>query len=543
MDFLAKHIIGLDLHDYSGQLVELKVLKDKISLEAYNRIPIPQNVIKDGDIINEGEFRNLINNLIQTANPQASESRDIAIIFPSSKIFTHIFSFPANLSREEIRTAIPFEAESVIPFSIQDVYWDFTILENEEKSTKKNPRQQILFASVMKYTADKYTEILQSLGLNPVLFGTDAESLFYGIERQLEAGKNSLIIDINTLSIDYLLLKNKTIKHYFSANHGGKHLIKKLSEEFQIPESAILEKKEKGALDKNYLPAINKFIEKNYKTAQKIIEDKKSLVNKVDNIYLTGEFLNLPGFHDIAKKYFPNQQIIIGDPRKYLTIDPNKFKPLENSANSIPYSTYFINAVGIGLRTLTSNGINLLSDSFRESTKIRKNHFLVGITSVCMAAISLAIATTMFFNHQDLAYQRLSLEIKKNNIAQILYGTRYQEIYREIESFNKEVSELSAIDSTLFSFPAAIEKIEKLLPAGITLTQINFSDEDLTIELTGIAETRNQLLETHKNLKTAEFIEQVITPISNYDEKYKISFVIKLKLLFKELEKYGADAT
>ncbi len=542
MSFLPKHIVGIDFHDYSGQLVELKFVKDKTYLEAYNRIPIPQNVIKDGDIINETEFKNLLTKLLQTANPKAIESREIAIIFPSSKIFTHIFSFPGNLNRDEIRTALPFEAEGVIPFSMNDIYWDFTVLEND--STKTQSRQQVLFASVMKYTADKYTEILQSLELTPILFGIDTESLFFGIKKQLEPGKNSLIMDINTLSIDYLLLKNQTIKYFFSGNKGGKSLIKKLSEEFQTPEATILDKKEKNALEKTYFPTISKFIERNYKVGQKIIEEKKSLVGKVDNVYLTGEFLNLPGFYEFAQKAFPDKKIHIGDPRTYLTVNADQFNPPKAEEKGTPYSTYFINAVGIGLRALDKNeGINLLSDSFRESTKTKKHHLLMGISAILMTIISLTTATFLFFKHQDLFYQRLSLEIKKNNVTQLLYGTRYQDIYKEIENFNKEVAELSAIDNSLFTLPGTIDKIYKLLPEGIEITSINFTDSDLTIELTGIAATREALLQTHQNFKTAEFIEQVITPISNYDEKFEISFSLKLKLLFKELEKYGTSTT
>lgn len=544
MNFFSKKIVGIDIHDYSAQVVELKKKGEKVSLEAYNRAIIPEGVIKDGEILKEEDLKTLIVKLLKEANPKPIETDRVAIVFPASKVFTHIFKFPITLEDTEIKESLPFEAEKIIPFSIQDVYWDYTILEKNDPKMK-HASKSVLFSAIPKEIADKYVQLLGSLKLAPQLLGAEIESLKYGLAKQIESNTANLLIDIGSLTTNYLITKNDKIKYFFSSNKGGKNLINLLTKEYQIAESAILQQKEENKFDKKYLPHLNIFIGDTYKVARKIIKEAETRVEigRIDNIYLTGEFLNLPNFYTIAKEYFPDKKIFIGDPRKYLIINAAKFKAMETQKESYYYSTYFVNSVGIALRgimTKLSNGINLLPDYLKESMSNRKYTLICSIGAVAMCAISLFIGTFIFFKHQNLNYERLNLELQKAPIEKMMYGTRYQEIKEAVIEFNKEVNDLSNIESKLFSVPQLFEDINSFIPEGIKITGLKFLDSDLTIELTGIAETRDVLLELNQKFRDAQFVEKIITPISSFDEKYKISFGIKLQLLFKELTKYGA---
>lgn len=539
-------MIGIDFHDYSAQLVELKLVNNQFHLESYNRITIPPSVIREGEIVQEDNLKLALTNLLKTANPRPIESKNIAVIFPSSKVFSHIFTFPANLNEEDVKKSLPYEAETVIPYSINDVYWDFTTLYKENPKLQ-HASQQVMFVAIIKETADKYVDLLRSLDLVPSLLGVDVESLQYGIRQQADPTKPSLIIDIGTLATNYLILQNGIIKHYFSENSGGKHLINEISREFQTPEILVLEQKEKGTLDIKYQTQITEFLAHRYKTGIKILNSyllKHNLTN-ISDIFLTGEFLNLPQYKELAEEHIGKGKFAIGDPRKYLIIENNKFENNQNtSSNTIPYSTYFINAVGIAARGLlhqNGKGINLLPDSLKESYLNRRYSLSMAISSILIAIISLSVTVFLFFQHQNLTYTRLTFEIQKSAIDKVIFGTRYQEIRREIDSFNKEVSELSEINNSLFSLPKTMENINKLIPKEIKITAMEYSDMTLSFDIAGIAETREALLKTHQNLKSAPFIEEVITPISNYDAKSNISFTLTIKLIFKELPRYGTN--
>lgn len=544
MEFLNKSIVGIDFHDYSAQIVELKFHNGMISLEAYNRINIPPNIISNGDIVKEKELKIIIQKLFETANPKPIATKEVAIIFPAAKVFTHIFNLPANLSNDELKKALHFETQNVIPFALQDIYWDFTVIE-ENPSDNKKQTKNVLFAGIMKKIADKYISLLQSLQLTPYLFGINAEALKYGIIKQLTHQDSVLIIDINSLSINYLILKNNTIKHYFSANRGGKHLIASLSKEFQIKEVELIEQKEQNSFRKDYLPIIQKFIENNYNIAQGIMmeTEKDENIGPIKEIYLTGEFLNLPDAYKIAQEKFPDKKISIGDPRKYLDINVTKFNPLKDDKGSKYYSTHFINAVGIGIRTLLADpreGINLLGDSLKENFGQKRKNFYFALASILICILCLFTASFIFFEHQTLGYNRSTLEVKKSNIDKIIYGTRYQEITDSIKNFNIELNELSQIDGKLFSLPITLQSIFELIPSEIKISEFSFDNKDLTIDISGVAQGRDVLLKTTQALKDFELIKEVITPISNYDQKYNISFSLTLILNTKFLPKYGS---
>lgn len=546
MRFFPKKIVGIDIHDYSAQVVELKLFKEKISLEAYNRILISPGVIHNGEILKIDELRLILAKLLKEANPKPIKANKIAIVFPSAKVFSHIFTFPVILGEDEIREALPYEAEKVIPFAIKDVYWDFTVLEAESRE-KKHASKYVLFSAIPKEIADKFVELFAPLKLAPCLFGAQIEALKYGLIKQVDILQNDLIINVGTLSVDYLILKGSTIKHFFSSNKGGKHLIASLVKEFQSPENTIIDQKENNLLDAKYLPLINVFLAEHFKIGDKIIKEaeKKSDIGRINSIYLTGEFLNLPNFIEITKQYFPNKNIYIGDPRKYLDINVNKFKSLEKGKDAIYYSTYFINAVGVALRgliTAIGNGINLLPDKLRESFANKKMALILAVSAVAMSCIALFIGTGMSFMHQNLIFERHNLEIQKTAVDKMLFGIRYQEIRDAIIKFNEEVNTMTNIEKTIFSMPVLIDDIKKIMPPGIKLTNLKYNDIDLTVEISGIADTREDLLELNKNFKESALINKVITPISNYDEKQNISFNIKIELIFKELPKYGASA-
>lgn len=546
MSFIPQKIVGIDFHDYSAQVVELKHSGGKGVLEAYNRVELPPEVIQNGEIHKPEELKDHLRKLLQKANPGPVDSKNVAVVFPPSRVLTHIFTFPANLDEKEIAKSIPFEAETIIPYAITDIYWDFMVLEKEEKG-KKHASQRVLFAAITKETADAYVDILEAVGLSPSLFAIHSETLKYALSSQMEDEKTNMIIDMESLSVNYQVIHNGILKHYYSTNEGGKRLFQEIAKELQVPEKSIVQEKEKDKLSKMpNLPRVNEFIEKNYKRGQKIMEEQiaSKRATKIDNIYLTGEFLNFPNFFDTAQTYFPNQKIILGDPKMGLKIDEQRFIPPDGKEEKIPYSIYFANTIGVALRGISDvgidHGINLLPDRLKEGFASRKNGIFVAIMSVLMTIITLALGTFFAFQYQSLTYDRLHLEMQKASVEKLLYGTRYQQIRDGIIQFNSEVEDLTKIDQTLFSTPDLISKIKDQIPSGVEITSIKFMDSELKVGITGIAKSRSNLLATQANFEKAEFVNKVVAPISNFDEREELSFLLEIELQFTELNQYGA---
>ncbi len=536
MFLIPKKIVGLDFHDYFAQVIELKSSGKNTVLTSFNRVSIPPNIIKDGEILNRDELKKILSMFLETANPQPIRSKKVVCSFPAKKVFTHIFTFPSTLTEKELKKAVPFEAETVIPFSMQDVYWDIRILYKDEQD-KKHASQSVLFACVPKSVADSYTDLLTSMGLTPLAFTIPAECAEYALKKQLPKDKNSFVIDVGSLVTTYSIFEKGVLKNSFMSLQSGRSLILNMSKKYQVQESELIDQKEKNSFDKIYLPEVVNFVRETLAEGQKILS--KTIVS---DIFITGEFLNLPEFYETAKKTFPNQNVSFGDPRIGLDIDYNKFLPLDKKTGAVPYSIYFTEAIGLALKGLVqkiNDGMNLLPDKLRESFSSKKISAAIGISSVLLTVLVLTTATFVTLKHQELGYQRVDIEVKKEALQQMIYGTRYQAIKEAINSFNNEVSALSEIQSVLFSVPALLDDITFLIADGVHLLSINFNDADLSLEMSGIADNRESLLQTQKNLEEAPFVEELIAPLSNFDTKIDISFVMKVKLKFNELKKYG----
>ncbi|MFA6528253.1 MAG: pilus assembly protein PilM [Candidatus Gracilibacteria bacterium] len=542
MKFFPKTVVGIDLHDHLVQLIVLRKHNGDISLEGYNRMTIPTGIIKDGSIEKDEDFKQILIDLFRKANPKPVIASDVAILLPTRTTFIHIFSFPANLSKKDIINAIPYEAEMVIPFAMQDLYWDFLILENEKTSY-----QYVLFAAVPKKVGDKYTQILGSIGITPSLYGINAETLKYALRKQLPINKSSLIIDIGALSTNYLILKGDIIKYFISSNEGTSQLIQEISKKFNVENDHLFENWEQCKTDKRYAETINEFIKAKYRMAVAIIMEKQDKNEEIQDIFLTGEFSNLPEFYDLAKVKFVGRQVHIGDPKVGLKIEDEKFlSQVKKKDLKIPYSIYFTNAIGVALKKLemkTDEGINLIPRWLKKSFASRRTAILIVTASVLMSMLSLFIAGFIVYKHQQLNYQRTILEGKKSNIELTLYGTRYQEVKTELDTFNNEVMILRNIDNGLFSVPTVLEDIYSFIPEdGISITSVKFNDTDLYIEIAGIASTREKLLELQRNAEASILISQAEIPLASYDKKTKIPFQLNLYLDFTQLPQYDTSS-
>ncbi|MDP2643002.1 MAG: pilus assembly protein PilM [Candidatus Peregrinibacteria bacterium] len=535
MSLFSKKIIGLDFHDYYAQVVEMELSGNVNSLLAFNRVVIPPQVIRDGEIVNQEELKNIITTLLETANPKAIKVKNVICSFPERKVFTHIFKFPVELNPKEIEKALPFEAENVIPFLVKDIYWDFRILHKDPPKTP-HASQYVLFASVQKQVADSYVKLLTSAGLNPYAFTIHAECVENALKNQIERIPSSLVIDIGYLATTYSVFNRSELKNVFTSMESGKGLVKELAEESQLQEFEIINQKEKNNFDPSFIPQIEKF-------ENKIFEETKVIIKDIDvkTIFLTGEFLNLPGFYDNAKKAFPDKEILPGDPRLGIKADADKFTPLDKNKGAFPYSVYFSTAIGLAVKGLNAKdtGINLLPDRLKASFASKKLSLLLVLISISLAIVSLVLSTLVILKHQEFSFQRVDSEGEKSSLQQLIYGTRYQEIKRAITDFNSEVTALTTIQSSLFSVPELLKNIVGSIPKGATISSLEFNNQDLTVNISGIANTRETLLNTRKKLEEEPYVEKVIAPLSNFDEKENISFILKLELKFNELKPYA----
>ncbi|MEK7146204.1 MAG: pilus assembly protein PilM [Patescibacteria group bacterium] len=546
-NFGSKTTVGLHFHDEWVDLVELRKQGREVVLETYSRKPIPAGVIVNGEIKDKEQLQAVLLDAFQNANPHPAEQKNVALKLPARVVFSHIFKLPLKLHAKEVKQAVGYEAETIVPFQISELYWDYRILEKDDPK-KKNASQYVLFSSVPKTIADEYAQMLESIGIHPQMFGAPIDALIRALETQLQKDRDNLIIQFGPLATNILFLKGHMLKAFGSTNEGYEKFVSKLKTEFGLDEKQIHEKWENNALDPSEMMALEHFIEKHYKIATEVNAENiaSGRVQPFTDLYLTGEYVALPAFYELAKKHFPEAKIHVGDPKMNLKVDDKKFNvKRQGKDGKIPLAVYFTSAIGMALVNLAvkkTPSINLLPEKIKNNLRQKNWDFLASALAITLTLLCLGIAGALFAKHQDLNFVRAKLESDRQLIQNTLFGTRYQEIQTLFTDFNKEINSLTQIEAALFSIPTMLDEIYGVLPVGVTISALEFNDSSLSVEIQGMADTRDDLLSYQQNLKELEIVKEVSLPLSNFNDKTQIAFTLNLSLQFSKLSPYGADS-
>lgn len=540
MMFFSRKSVGVEFHDQWIEIVELSKSGKNIELEAFNRMLVPEGVIENGEIKDVATLKTLLADAFENANPKPISRKNICIMLPSRAVFTHIFKLPGKLSPREIEQAIGFEAENIVPFALDDLYWDFRVLYKETSKTA-DTSQFVLFSAISKMTADNYSEVLHSADIHATLFGVSVDGITQILTPYLEENVASATIIFNSLTTQILLFDGKKLKRFFSSNNGYEKFIRTMIEQHKCTEDELRKKWEEGTLDEDELEELKDFVNAQYEQLKTLYAEDHA--EPLKELFVTGEYSSLPIFLELAQKIFPETQISIGDPKRNITVNNEKFiGKYMKKGGKIPLSIYFTNVIGMALAILRKKlfkPINLLPTHIKAEQRHKNMETLGAMGALALTFLNLSLAAFLFVKQQDFSFQRTRLEVEKQSIEKTLYGTRYQEIKTLFSNFNTELNELAKIEAGLFSVSDLINNIYDLLPTGIALTTFELDDTTLTMELEGIAQTRDDLLEFQQILEATEYISEVTLPLSSFDEKNNISFSLNLELNFSQLPEYG----
>lgn len=347
---------GLDISDYSIEMVSLGDSIENPKLLAIGRKVLIPGIIKGGKILDKENLIKILKNLI--SNPQFGEIKTQKIIFslPESKSFIHTFELPKDLKKSEISEFVKSQANQTFPFPLNELYFDFQIKGN-----------QVLLAAAPKEIVNGYLEIFKICQLQPMAL--ENESTSWG--RALIEGEEKpiLIVDIGAKTTNLALFDTNELKLSFSVEIAGNKFTEVISEKLEILFREAEDIKKKFGLNpemeggKIFL-ILQKEILEIVKEIRRIENYFKQKTGKeIEKIILTGGSALLPYLPEYLSENL-EKKVSIGDPWAKINIDIFKEgKSLKEilEIDSILYST----AIGLALRGLEKNpraGINLIKE-------------------------------------------------------------------------------------------------------------------------------------------------------------------------------------
>lgn len=255
------------------------------------------------------------------------------------------------MKEDEVKEAIKWEIEANIPLTLDQVYYDWQIL--DLNLTKEKDKMSVLVIAVSRANVDQFQEVLEGAGLEPVGLETESIAEARSLLLESEEKKTTLIVDIGDRRSSFLVAIGSSPCFTSSVPLSSQMITEAISKSLQISFEQAETMKIKNGL--------GSMAEKSpvFLAAEPILESiaveiEKSIdffltsfttSQKIEHIIFCGGGSNMHGLLPYMAKRL-GRPVEIGNP--WINVHLGKRLPLIDHDHSIQYST----AIGLALRGL-----------------------------------------------------------------------------------------------------------------------------------------------------------------------------------------------
>lgn len=288
--------LGIDIGSHSIKLIEIG--KDSSGQVLVNAATIltPPKVIGSSAQVDAETVSTAIRKLIKDTG---TKSKSVHLALPESQVFTRVIEVP-QLSKQELSSAIKWEAEQYIPLPLDQVTMDFSIL-RESKDTGTN-MMQVLLVAAPKILLEKYVSYIEGAGLGVVSIETEIISASRAVSRSVSTVKTAMVVSLGAQTTDLAILRGGVIAFTRSISAGGESLSRALVQGLGFHQNQAEEFKKTYGLDRRHLEG--KIVEAVRPIMDTIMSEMKRAMafyqekyngDKIDVIVLSGGTARLPG--------------------------------------------------------------------------------------------------------------------------------------------------------------------------------------------------------------------------------------------------------
>ena len=341
-------VLGIDISSAAIKLLELSKDGARYRVESYAVAPLPQDAVIDKNIANI----EVIADTIKVALKQSgSKLKQASVAVAGSSVMTKVIPMPASLTADELEDQIIVEADQYVPYSLDEVNFDFEILgKNENNAEMVN----VLLTAARKDIIEDRVEALIKAGLKAKIVDVEAfavENAFALLIDQLPDTKENqtvAIVDIGATMTTLNILYNCHTIYTREQIFGGKQLTEEIQRRYGLTyEQADLAKKTGGLPDNYTADVLEPFKKAMVQQIQRSIQFfVSSTANRhIDNLVLAGGCASIVGIDKLTQQATKGP-VGIANPFINMTLS-NTIKPLALSNQS----SAMLIACGLALRS------------------------------------------------------------------------------------------------------------------------------------------------------------------------------------------------
>ncbi|HMB66196.1 MAG TPA: type IV pilus assembly protein PilM [Patescibacteria group bacterium] len=308
----SNNYLGIDLGSSSVKLVELG--KKSKEMQLVNYVFSEKKGVDVSQQLNDKEAEYLVTLIDKMCQEGEVDGKNAVATLPTSSVFSSVINL-SDVSKDELESAVNWEAKKVIPTSLEDMVLDWKIIEEDKE---KNNIKIFLTASPKKLIK-KYIDIFKQSKLNLSSLETEVFSLIRSLA--IREDSNTMIVEIGTINTDISIVKGKIPVLNRSIDTGGYSITKTIANSLNVSlKRAEQFKRDLGvtSVQSNSEEVIPKTI---MRTVNPIVDEVKYMLNlfenknvdKVETIVLTGGSAFLPNLTQYLSQTL-DRNVVVGDP-------------------------------------------------------------------------------------------------------------------------------------------------------------------------------------------------------------------------------------
>jgi len=346
-------VIGLDISDRSMKYLRFKS-RGGLSIDAFGEIDIPAGVIEKGEIQQEDKLIQLFATWFSREKKRL-RSKFVAVSLPEEKSFLRIIQLP-HMDSDKVGNAIRWELEANIPLPLEDLSYDYEII---EQFVEGLDHIDVIVVAFPRTIVESYVRVLKRAGMQPIVLGLESQALVRSVMPSLGVRANAIIVDMGRTRTSFIIFAGNAIIFTTTIEVGGKHIEEAIVKALGVDHKQSVEIKKTAGLRKDVhegkvfaalTPLLNQLVWKLRTSTDyyyKYAKHRHGSVATIGTIILSGGDSNLIGLDTYLSSALKTP-VILADPFVSIRDLMQPSIPSVPRNQSLAYAT----AIGLVLRHL-----------------------------------------------------------------------------------------------------------------------------------------------------------------------------------------------
>ena len=316
---VPKTILGIDISSSAIKIIEMESNHEGHKVISYGVSPLPPGAVIDREIIDLEATAKVLQITHQNSNASSVKA---AVAVSGSSVISNFIDVPRALSEKQLEARVELEAETIIPFPLDQVNLDFAVV-GQNPLSKDELRVQVV--ACQRDSVDRRLEVIIQAGLDPTV--VDVESFAFAraykqligtattnprqsdhmVKKRIGSDTQEVValIDIGASVFTFVVISQEMVVYSLEQPFGGKQLTEDIQRHYNLSWAEAGKAKRKGGLGSDYvetmLDPFKDLLIQHIKRSIQVFYSSTE-IKKIDRLMLSGGVSKVVGLPDEISK-------------------------------------------------------------------------------------------------------------------------------------------------------------------------------------------------------------------------------------------------